>query len=173
VNLIRPLQPDDAERLAEILAASRAFLAPFEPHRPESYFTLSGQREVVEQALEAQAAGMLVAHVILSEDGRVAGRINLNNIVRGPFLSCSVGYWLDERATGRGLASRALAAMLDVAFFEVGLHRVEAGTLVDNVASQKVLERNGFIRFGLAPRYLHIAGEWRDHLLFQKLRPGG
>jgi [ribosomal protein S5]-alanine N-acetyltransferase len=55
-----------------------------------------------------------------------------------------------------------------VAFEELELHRVEAGTLVDNVASQRVLEKNGFTRIGLARRYLRIAGAWRDHILFQR-----
>jgi ribosomal-protein-alanine N-acetyltransferase len=49
------------------------------------------------------------------------------------------------------------------------LHRVEAATLVDNLPSQAVLRRNGFTLIGLAPRYLRIAGTWRDHLLFQRL----
>jgi ribosomal-protein-alanine N-acetyltransferase len=39
---------------------------------------------------------------------------------------------------------------------------------VDNVASQRVLERNGFERIGLARRYLHVGGDWRDHILFQR-----
>jgi ribosomal-protein-alanine N-acetyltransferase len=49
------------------------------------------------------------------------------------------------------------------------MHRLEAGTLVDNVASQRVLEKNGFERIGLARAYLRIAGEWRDHILFQRV----
>jgi ribosomal-protein-alanine N-acetyltransferase len=40
------------------------------------------------------------------------------------------------------------------------------------VRSQRVLEHNGFLRFGLAPQYLRIAGRWQDHVLFQKLNPG-
>ena len=61
--------------------------------------------------------------------------------------------------------------MLRTAFGELGLHRVEAGTLVHNRASQRVLERNGFVRYGLAPQYLRIAGRWQDHVLFQVLNP--
>jgi ribosomal-protein-alanine N-acetyltransferase len=55
----------------------------------------------------------------------------------------------------------------------VGLHRIQAGTLPHNVASQRVLERNDFERFGFARRYLQIAGQWQDHVLFQKIAPGG
>jgi ribosomal-protein-alanine N-acetyltransferase len=75
---------------------------------------------------------------------------------------------VDAARNGRGLASRALAAVVEEAFGPIGLHRLEAGTLVDNYGSQRVLEKNGFTRIGVAARYLKIAGEWRDHVLFQR-----
>jgi ribosomal-protein-alanine N-acetyltransferase len=56
------------------------------------------------------------------------------------------------------------------AFGPGGLHRLEAGTMLENVASQRVLEKNGFERIGIAREYLHIDGDWRDHVLFQKVR---
>ena len=59
--------------------------------------------------------------------------------------------------------------MLEECFGVHGLHRVEAATLVGNLRSQAVLRRNGFTLIGTAPRYLRIAGAWRDHLLFQRL----
>ena len=72
-------------------------------------------------------------------------------------------------ANGRGLATRAVAAIVAEAFGPIGLHRVEAGTQPENLASQRVLEKNGFVRIGLAPSYLRIAGEWRDHILYQRV----
>jgi ribosomal-protein-alanine N-acetyltransferase len=110
-----------------------------------------------------------VPHAILDDTGAVVGRITLNTIVRGPFQSCSVGYWLSEDRTGRGLATQAVDEIVSLAFDTLGLHRVEAGTLVDNVASQRVLARTGFERIGLAPAYLKIAGRWQDHVLFQRI----
>lgn len=70
---------------------------------------------------------------------------------------------------GRGVATAAVGATVELAFHQLQLHRLQAGTLVHNAASQRVLERNGFVRFGLAPGYLHIAGRWQDHVLFQRL----
>jgi len=61
--------------------------------------------------------------------------------------------------------------MVRLAFGELGLHRVEAGTLRHNVRSQRVLERNGFVQFGVAPAYLNIAGAWQDHILYQVVKP--
>ena len=162
---------DDAPVLAELLRTNRGFLAPFEPDRDEDYFTDDGQRALVESLLERHEQGSTLPHVILDESGGVVGRITLNEIVRGPLQSCSLGYWLGASATGRGLASAAVRGIVRVAFEELGLHRIQAGTRLDNVRSQRVLERTGFVRYGMAPAYLHIAGQWRDHVLYQQVKP--
>jgi ribosomal-protein-alanine N-acetyltransferase len=67
------------------------------------------------------------------------------------------------------VATAAVGHVLTKCFGEHGLHRVEAATLVDNAASQAVLRHHGFALIGRAPQYLRIAGEWRDHLLFQRI----
>jgi ribosomal-protein-alanine N-acetyltransferase len=166
----RLITPEDAAVLAELLRANRDFLAPWEPVRSESYFTVAGQRAVAVCALAMYEQGLTAPRVILDEAGQVAGRVNLNDIVRGAFQSASVGYWLSAAANGRGLATAAVRDMVRVAFGELGLHRVEAGTLLHNLRSQRVLERCGFVRFGVAPSYLNIAGKWQDHALYQLLK---
>jgi len=166
---IRLLTPDDAPALSQLRLRSRAFLAPWEPIRQLDHDTSAGQRADLEAALAQHARGQGVPLAILDDDGAVAGRISLNTIVRGAFESCAIGYWLAADRTGRGLATEAVRAAVALAFGELGLHRVEAGTLVRNAASQAVLARCGFTRYGLAPRYLRIAGEWQDHVLFQRL----
>ena len=167
----RDLSPDDAPALARLVRADRAFLAPWDADRGEQWFTDDGQREDVATALRRRADGLAWPCVVLDDDREVVGRINLNNIVRGAFQSCSVGYWVTSAANGRGYATGAVAELLRTAFEDLGLHRVEAGTLLHNAASQRVLEKNGFTRFGLAPKYLKIAGRWQDHVLFQVLDP--
>lgn len=144
-------------------------MAPWDRVRDDEYFTVAGQLAAIQDVLVRHEEGTTLPHVILDPSGEVAGRITLNGIVRGPFQSCSVGYWVGEAHNGRGLATVALRDILRIAFVELGLHRVQAETLLHNAASQKVLERNGFVRFGLAPKYLHIAGDWRDHIMFQKV----
>lgn len=115
------------------------------------------------------ARGESVPLVILDDEGAVTGRLTLSGIMRGAFQSCSVGYWLAEEHTGRGLATQAVEAAVALAFSDLRLHRVQAETLLDNMASQAVLARTGFERIGMAPRYIRIAGGWRDHLLFQRV----
>lgn len=169
MNRTRLIQAGDAEALSAALVSSREFLRPWEPVRPDRYFTVAGQVDAIADSLHRHAEGTTLPHVILDDEGAVVGRINLNNIVRGPFQSASVGYWLAESAGGRGYATGAVAELTRIAFTDQGLHRLEAGTIPENFRSQTVLRRNGFTQFGYAPRYLNIAGEWADHLLFQKL----
>ena len=158
--IIRPLTSEDAGELSALLVENRAFLAPFEPARDERFFTIAGQREGIENDGSE-------AFAILADD-RIAGTVTMSNIVYGPFQSANLGYWVAERLSGRGLATRAVGDALEIAFGEFGLHRLEAATLVENVPSQRVLEKNGFEPIGLARRYLQVAGEWCDHLLFQR-----
>jgi ribosomal-protein-alanine N-acetyltransferase len=140
---------------------NRAFLAPFDPRRDESFFTVEGQ-------LTWLAAGNGPRFAIV-EAAAIAGVLSLSGISRGPLQSAIIGYWVDRDRNGRGLASRAVSAAIEVAFGELALHRLEAGTLLDNIASQRVLEHNRFTRIGVARKYLLLDGVWRDHLLFERI----
>jgi ribosomal-protein-alanine N-acetyltransferase len=158
--IVRALTAEDADELAALLAESREWLAPHEPVRDERFFTPDGQRERIQN--EGSHAFAILA------DDRIAGTVTISNIARGPFQSGSLGYWIAEPFSGRGLTTRAVSAVVAIAFTDLSLHRLEAATLIDNVPSQRVLEKNGFELIGLARRYLEIAGEWSDHLLFQR-----
>jgi [ribosomal protein S5]-alanine N-acetyltransferase len=169
---VRPLTEDDVPALTALLVANREHLAPWEPTRPEEYFTEEFQRTDTARLLGVHRLGGALPAVILA-DGELVGRITVNNVVRGPFRSGDLGYWVAAHATGRGVATAAVAAMTRLAFDEAGLHRLQAGTLLHNAGSQRVLRRNGFTAIGVAPRYLQIAGEWQDHVLFQLLDEPG
>jgi ribosomal-protein-alanine N-acetyltransferase len=162
--LIRAVRPEDAGQLAALYRANRDFLAPFEPVRPPEFFTAEGQTA----RLRRQLADDTHPFAIL-DDGSIAGTINLFEIVRDGPESGVIGYWVDGARNGRGLATAAVGEMLEFAFGDLGLHRVEAATLVENLPSQRVLEKNEFERIGLARGYLRIAGDWRDFFLFQRV----
>jgi ribosomal-protein-alanine N-acetyltransferase len=165
----RLISLNDAPVLADLVRTNRDFLAPWEPVRGAEYFTEAGQRVAIGASLAEHERGRGLPLVILDNDGTVVGRINLNTIVRGAAQSASLGYWLAQAAGGRGVATAAVRDIVRVAFVDLGLHRIQADTLVDNAASQRVLERNGFVRIGFAPRYLKIAGRWQDCILHQLL----
>lgn len=167
---LRVVQMADAEALAALYARNRDYLRPWEPARDDAYFTVDGQRDNLHHLVEAYATGEMWPGVILLE-GEVAGRITLNNVLRGPLQSCFVGYWVARAHAGRGVATEAVRLALDVAFGGLRLHRVEAFTRVDNHASQRVLERNGFTVVGTARRHIHLDGRWHDERFFERLAP--
>lgn len=164
--VLRLLTEHDAERLTTAYIRNRDHLKRWEPRRPEEFFTTQGQAQRLKGLLEEQATGKAVAWA-LAEGDRIVGRMTLNGIVRGPWLSANLGYWIDAGCTGRGLATKAVLEVCRMADQELGLHRVAAATLLDNVASQSVLRKAGFELYGTAPRYLEIDGRWQDHHQFQ------
>lgn len=171
---IQELTTDHAAALAAAYDRNREHLAPWDPVRPPAFFSPAGQAADVVARLDAVRRGLGESWVLLHGD-ELVGRVNLNNIVRGVFQSSSVGYWVDRDHLGRGLATAAVGHAAEQAI-ALGLHRLEAGTLVHNTASQGVLRRSGFTEYGRAASYLFIAGEWQDHLLFQRIlhdRPAG
>lgn len=166
---LRPVAIGDGAALARAYLRNRAHLAPWEPVREEVFFTPEWQERDVQRCLTDASAGRGSRFVLASADGEIRGRVNLNNIVRGAFRNADLGYWIDGSLQGRGLTTLAVAVVLAHARGDLGIHRVQAGTLTHNLASQRVLRENGFERIGLAVRYLEIAGEWQDHILFQRL----
>lgn len=168
-HILRPVRAGDGTALSRAYLSNRDHLAPWEPLRDESFFTVASQERHVQESVSDAESGRSIRFVIESDDGEIRGRMNINNIVRGAFWSADLGYWIDVARQRRGLASRAVARVLEYSHVELRLHRMQAATLLHNVGSQRVLLGNGFERIGLAPKYLRIAGEWQDHLLFQRL----
>ncbi|MGW0802675.1 GNAT family N-acetyltransferase [Nonomuraea sp. NPDC002799] len=166
--VLRPATEQDAEAVLRACLRNREHLRRWEPRRPEEYFTLSGQAHRLTNLLAQQADGRAMAWVLADGD-EVVGRMTLNDIVRGPFLNANLGYWIDAGYAGRGLTTKAVLEVCRMADQDLGLHRIAAGTLLDNAASQSVLGKCGFELFGTAPRYLEIDGRWQDHRLFQRI----
>ncbi|MGW1594687.1 GNAT family N-acetyltransferase [Streptomyces sp. NPDC002343] len=169
---LRLVSTDDAEALHFAYAANRDHLAPWEPRRPDSFFTVEGQAERIGEQLRQFTERRAVPWVFES-DGEIIGTITLSGMAFGPFCSAYLGYWVAADRQNRGLAGAGVASVCRAARDLIGLHRVEATTLLDNAPSQRVLEKNGFEPIGMAPRYLHINGEWRDHRLFQRILHDG
>ena len=153
--------------LADLYTEGRDFLAPFDPNRPDDFYTPEGQMRSLRQ-LERDRPADLGERFLIEVDGAPGGVMSVSRVFRGPFQNAGIGYWVTERLNGRGVATEAVRLVCEWGFGEARLHRIEAATLVDNIGSQTVLRRNRFTEIGRSPRYLHIAGTWRDHLLFAR-----
>ena len=163
---LRPLRLRDAAAWREVRTRNAHWLRPWEAtlpiaehDAPTTYGSLV--RRLRSEAREGRSLPFaLIAH------GAFAGQVTVGGIARGSLLSAYVGYWIDERVAGRGIMPTAVALVTDHCFREVGLHRVEINIRPENSASLRVVEKLGFRPEGLRERYLHIDGDWRDHLTF-------
>ncbi len=168
---LRPPLREDWRDWAELRAASRDHLAPYEPVWAPDALTRAAYRRRLQRYAEDRARDLGHAfHIFLREGEVLVGGVTMSNLRRGVSQSASVGYWIGLAHAGRGYMSEALAALCTHAFDTLALHRLEAACLPGNIASRKVLERCGFVREGLARRYLRINGAWQDHLLYALLR---
>ena len=107
--------------------------------------------------------GAHLAYWVCTEEGELAGVININEIVRGVFCSGYLGYYGFVPHNGRGYMKKGLRAVMEEAFRREQLHRLEANIQPDNEASRQLVQRCGFRLEGFSPRYLKLAGRWRDH----------
>jgi [ribosomal protein S5]-alanine N-acetyltransferase len=165
---IRPTALEDADEQLELRVANREHTGPWDPRRDDSFYTIAGQRLELELDARAWSAGTAYAFAVLAMDegDRLVGRVALANVVRGPWQNATLGYWVDERAGGRGHATRAVRLVLRYAFDEVGLHRVQPAVIPRNARSLRVVEKAGFRHEGRAQRYLKINGTWEDHEIY-------
>lgn len=170
MNVLRLLELDDAAEVAALWRDNREYLRSAGPRRDDDFFTEEGQLESLGERLAAFVAGHSVPLAVMDGDVMV-GQLTISSIIRGAFQSASIGYWLAESATGRGLMTRGVQEAVDMAFGELGLHRLQAEVMPSNLASQRVLERTGFTPYGRAPDYLCIDGRWEEHLLLQRIAP--
>ena len=170
-GLIRLPEAGDAPKLLRYRLENREHLAPWEPLRAPTYYTLEQCLQAVTEAHEAAAQDRGYPLVLLDPDEQqVLATVALSNVVRGPFQACLLGYGIDVRHEGRGAMHEALKTTLAWAFGELDLHRVMANHLPHNERSAHLLERLGFEREGYARAYLKIAGTWQDHVLTAKIR---
>lgn len=162
---IRPFAVEDVDALTEIQQYNRTSFSPFMPVRSDTFYTKEAQEAQIARDQMMWQADLGYAFAI-EEQGLLAGRVALSNVVRGAWQNATLGYWVDSRRQGRGLATAAVQAVLAAAFEHLGLHRVQAAIMPHNAPSLAVVRRIGFCEEGLAPRYLHIDGQWQDHRIF-------
>ncbi len=150
---------------------SRTFLAPWEPTWPHDALTRPAFRRRLKAYNQEWRRGTGFSFLVyrLSDRGLMGG-VTLSNVRRGVAQAASMGYWIGERFARQGYMTEAVSAVVEFAFEELGLHRIEAACLPQNDASRQLLLKVGFSQEGYARQYLRINGKWQDHLLFEMLR---
>ncbi|MDZ5255365.1 GNAT family protein [Clostridium sp. LIBA-8841] len=166
--VLRNLTPEHTEEMLDYYIRNEEHLRQYEPTRDSSFYTYEGQKEILTESFRQFIDGTSIDLGIFKEE-KLIGKIKLSNIVYGILRSAFVGYSIDKEYQGHGYMKEVLSEVCSYAFEEMGLHRLEASTLLGNNRSQSVLKACGFNELGINKKYLYINGEWRDHKIFYKV----
>ena len=168
--MLRPLEVGDFEAWREIRLRSRDWLETWEP-LPElgspdpvadrdAFRARCGAWERQRQFDSAYGFGLLL------RDGTLLGEVSLGSVLRGPFQSSFIGYWIDEKHAGNGYVPEGVALVIRYGFDTLGLHRMEAAIVPRNEKSRRVAEKLGMRDEGTARQFLQIRGVWEDHVRY-------
>ena len=167
-----PLSEELAPEMAELYREDWPYLKAWSPDRGPRFFTAEGQEERLATRAAENRDGKAAAYAVFEvERDLLLGTAEITDIIRGPFQSGYLGYWIARRGAGQGYATEAVRRVADYAFKELSLHRLEAGIMPRNVRSIRVAEKAGFRCEGVSHSYLKIAGRWEDMLRYVRLSP--
>lgn len=168
---LRPLRLRDESAWREVRSRNADWTGPWDstspPESEDDGWTF--RQQVRAFAREARAGRMLPWAITFEDAGErpvFAGQMTIAGIVRGSARLANAGYWVDRRWAGRGVVPTALALAGDHLFGVLRLHRLEVAIRPENTNSLRVVEKLGLRFEGLRPRFLHVDGDWRDHLIF-------
>jgi ribosomal-protein-alanine N-acetyltransferase len=166
---IREFDTIDAESLLELNLANRTIFEAITPvSKDDSFYTLDAHLKLIEDWQQAKKLGSRYDFGIFeTHNKKLIGTVALYKF--GASEKCVLGYSLDKGHYGKGYATQAVRLILEIAFKELGFHRVEAGVMPRNIGSARVLEKSGFVKEGLLRDYIKINGVWEDHYMFSIL----
>jgi len=164
---LRPAMLDDYSQWLDVRSKNQLFLRPFEPQWPKDCLTKDFFYRRVENLKTQWNSDKTYNFLVFEKHAKnLVGGINVNNVCRGAAQYGSLGYWLSQDCQGKGYMTMAGKAALEFSFFEIGLHRMNAATLLHNQKSKNLLHRLGFVEEGMAKKFVQINGLRQDHLLF-------
>lgn len=167
--MLRAPRPADYLAWKTLRKESRPFLKPFEPRWTEADLGHRVYQSRLKRGREEARQGTDYTFFIFLRDGSretLVGGVTLSNIRRRAAQFANLGYWMGQDFAGKGYMTEAVGLVVAYAFDSLLLHRVHAAFLPHNMASRRVLEKNGFKEEGYAENYLQIDGKWADHVLF-------
>jgi [ribosomal protein S5]-alanine N-acetyltransferase len=168
--VLRPPRASDVPELRRLLRANAEHLRPWEPspapgEDPTSLTAVANR--VTRQRRDWKRGDSYALLLTSRERGEpILGRINLGGVLHGAFQNAHIGYWIDHDHQRRGLISEGVVGAFAFAFGVAMLHRVQIAIMPRNAGSLRVMEKIGARKEGFAERYLRIAGQWEDHIIF-------
>lgn len=168
---IRPVEIEDAAALLDLQINNRCFFEKFAVDRDKNFYTLESQLERIKRFEEDWKNDQAYNFGIFQDNGTLIGTINLFQVLRGSLQSAFIGYFLDKKHNGKGYTTEAVKLIVEYAFSQLKLHRIEAGVMPHNIGSIRVLEKSSFHKEGLAKKNVKINGKWEDHQVLAIVNP--
>lgn len=164
--VLKVLDKSYAALVLDYYLRNKFFLEEWESIKSEEFYTKQYQEEQLDKELYniENKSSLRLWIFKKQDDSRIIGSVGFNNIVRGAFLSCHLGYKSDKDEINKGYITEAIQKGIGIMFNEFGLHRIEANIMPKNKRSLRVVEKLGFYNEGLAFKYLKINGKWEDHI---------
>lgn len=163
---LRPIRVRDGMEWRESRQRNREWLSPWDASAPMGDQDIPPTFAAMVRGMRAEARAGRNLPWVVTLDGRLVGQLTIGGIALGSLRSGHAGYWIDQAVAGHGIAGTALALGIDHCFTTLHLHRIEVNIRPENTASRRVVEKLGFRNEGLRLRYLHIDGDWRDHVSY-------
>lgn len=167
---LRLLNTQDVQAYLELIQLTRLPYQPVEPVREDDFYTLEAQTRRIKDRVQAADEGTGYQFGIFTiQDDLLIGQVSLNNVVLGVANYADLGYFIHPDYQGGGRMTAAVKLAVAYGFRALKLNRVQAAVLASNHGSQRVLEKNGFQREGMARKYLKINGIYQDHQIYAVL----
>ncbi len=165
---IELVSKDTYQEIFDFERKNKSYFETILPPRPEGYCQFESFIKIMDKLLVEQNQGEYYMYIIRDDKNRFVGRINLQIHESENGKKADVGYRIDVNSQGLGFASESVKLILEIAFNELKVIEVTAGTAKDNIGSIKVLVRNGFKEIGEEKNVFKIKDKWVDGLLFSK-----
>ena len=133
-------------------------------------FTLADAEAWIEATIHGRDDATMFDFAVFA-DGSFAGACGINRIDWSDRVA-NLGYWVRDSLVGRGIATKAAGRVLEWAFANTELNRIEIVAAVGNIASQRVAEKLGASRDAILRKRLMVQGEPHDGVLYSVVRPG-
>lgn len=137
------LKESDSKDLLQFELENRRYFATSVSDRGDDYFY--NFQIILAECIEEQKRGQCRYYLARNSSGDIVGRVNLVDIeMRANLRTASLGYRIGERFCGKGYATLAVSLVCEKAKYELNIHQLKAMVSVQNVGSQRVLEKSGF-----------------------------
>jgi [ribosomal protein S5]-alanine N-acetyltransferase len=162
----------DATALLDFEMSNRAFFEARINARPPGFYSYEAVRYSIEEASQYRLLGTGY-HYLIKSSGEILGRVNLTGVAKRYYNKATLGYRIGEAHSGNGIGTHAVNLVLAEAFEKLNLWRIEALVRADNIASLRVLEKNGFSIYGHAKQGMYFNDAWHDLLHVECRSPKG